>query len=150
MIYLDTSAFLKLYVRESGSGTVQEFVRAQFDPLPLWDILRAEITNALRLKVFWGDLEAEEADGLLGLFDERLRRGQYFVADLDRDRLMTAFMKLAEHTPETGCRTMDIFHVAFALQLEPDHFLTFDSRQRKLALLAGLSIVPDSPESYTS
>jgi hypothetical protein len=142
VIYLDTSAFLKLYVRESGSEVVQEIVRAQFDPLPIWDVLRAEVTNALWLNVFWGHIESDEVNRLHTLFNDRLRRGQYFVVDVDRDTMMTTFTRLAQHTPKSGCRTMDILHVACALQLDPDQFVSFDSRQRSLATTAGLSVVP--------
>lgn len=142
MIYLDTSAFLKLYIRERGSEVVQGIVTSQFDPLPLWDILRAEMLNAFRLKVFWNEIDESEADRLIGLFDERLARGQYFAMDVDRHQLLTAFGKFSAQTPTSGCRTMDILHVACALQLEPLHFVSFDARQRSLAVAAGLSVMP--------
>jgi predicted nucleic acid-binding protein len=144
VIYLDTSAFLKLYIRESGSSLVQEIIMSQDDPLPLWDLLRAEMTNAFRLKVFWGDLSSAEADRLLSLFEDRLRRGQYFVADVDRDMIMRSFRELSSLTPTTGCRTMDILHIACAIQLAPDSFISFDHRQRKLAESAGLRVLPDT------
>ena len=144
VIYLDTSAFLKLYVREAESATVADLVTSQFDPLPVWDVLRAEITNAIHLKEFWGDLEAEEARELLRLFEDRLARGQYFVPEVDRDRLMTTFVQLAHQTPRFGCRTMDVFHVACAVQLEPTSFVSFDSRQRSLAEHAGMRVQPET------
>ena len=142
VIYLDTSAFLKLYIREDGSEVVQTIVTSQFDPLPLWDILRAEMLNAFRLKVFWNELDEGEADRLVELFDQRLARGQYFVMDVDRHQLLAGFRRLSEQTPGNGCRTMDILHVACALQLDPVHFVSFDARQRSLAAAAGLSIMP--------
>jgi hypothetical protein len=37
---------------------------------------------------------------------------------------------------------MDILHVACALQLAPTFFITFDERQRELALHARLTILP--------
>lgn len=144
MIYLDTSAFLKLYVREAESATVADLVTSRFDPLPVWDVLRAEMRNAIHLKKICGDLEAEEAHGLLGLFEDRLARGQYFVPEVDRDRLMTTFVELAQQTPRFGCRTVDIFHVACAVQLDPTCFVSYDSRQRKLADHAGMRVVPET------
>lgn len=48
MLYLDTSALLKLYLRESGSEAVQARVAAQDLPLPVWEIQEAELVNALR------------------------------------------------------------------------------------------------------
>ena len=143
MIYLDTSAFLKLYVRESGSALVQKLVTAQNEPLPLWDLLQAEMINAIRLKTFWGEIDGTQAGSLIALFDERLQRGQYFVAEIDRSRLMRAFRDLSDKTARTGCRTMVILHVACALQLGPNHFVSFDERQRSLASAAGLKVLPE-------
>ena len=148
MIYLDTSAFLKLYIREAGSKEVQRIVSTQDDPVPLWDLLQFEMLNVFRLKVFWGELEQDEADRQRRLFDDRLRRGQYFVADVDRPRLSQRFRELCELTPETGCRTMDIVHVACAAQLAPSSFVSFDRRQRALAERAGLDVLPEVVGSH--
>lgn len=141
MIYLDTSAFLKLYILEKGSTDVQTLVTSQDDPLPLWELQHHELVNAFRLKVFWREITANQADDLVGLLDARLRRGQYFVPDIDRAELSATFRTLSRETPRTGCRTMDILHVACALQLAPDSFVSFDDRQKQLASFAGLPVV---------
>ena len=143
MIYLDTSALLKLYIRESGSEAVQACVASQDDPLPVWELHQAEIINALRLKTFWGDIDNHQADHLIGLFDQRMGRGQYFFPEIDRDGLMTTFRSLSRQTPRIGCRTMDVLHVACALQIEPESFVSFDERQRTLAAEAGLGVLPE-------
>ena len=62
MIYLDTSAFLKLYILEGGSLEVQALVTAQDSPLPVWDLLEAEFANALRLKAIWREVTPAQAD----------------------------------------------------------------------------------------
>jgi hypothetical protein len=46
----------------SHSEEVNTLVPPQDDPLPIWDILEAELTNTLRHKVFWGDLETDQSD----------------------------------------------------------------------------------------
>lgn len=83
VIYLDTSAFIKLYIKEEGSEEVHSLVTSQDDPLPLWDILEAELTNALRLKIFWGDLDADQCDYLLAKFRARKLKGQYYRPHLN-------------------------------------------------------------------
>jgi len=143
VIYLDTSAFLKLYIREAESERVATCVEGQDEPLPVWDLLEAELTNAMRLKVFWGELTAEKADGQIELFAARKRRGLYFTPEIDRSALMEDFRELSAHTPRFGCRTMDIVHVACARHLAVETFITFDDRQRKLARTAGLRLVPE-------
>jgi predicted nucleic acid-binding protein len=142
VIYLDTSALLKLYIRERDSEAVQQWVAAQDDPLPVWELQQWEMINALRLKVLWGDITGEQSERLIDVFERRMRRGQYFVPTVDRSELAQDFRTLSRQTPQTGCRTMDILHVACALQLSPAHFVSFDERQRRLATHAGLSVMP--------
>lgn len=142
MLYLDTSALLKLYIREPGSEEVQARIAAQDQPLPVWEIQEMELTNALRLKAYWKDITADQAEAQLTLFHERRQRGLYVFPELRRGALMDTFRRLSAETPRLGCRTMDILHVACAVQLRADEFLTFDQRQRTLALHAGLSAPP--------
>lgn len=140
MLYLDTSALLKLYIREPGSEAVQTRVAAQDRPLPIWEIQEAELINALRLKAFWKDITPAQADAQIDLFQSRRLRGLYTFPELRRSELMDTFRQLSAETPRLGCRTMDILHVACALQLGASDFLTFDDRQRALALHAGLRV----------
>ncbi len=140
MLYLDTSAFLKLYVREEGSETVQRRVEGQDDPLPVWEVQEMELVNALRLKVHWKEISPEKAEEQIELFNKRKARGQYYTPEIQRAALMSAYRELSTVTPELGCCTMDILHVACARQLGPEHFLTFDRRQEALAIRAGLSV----------
>ncbi len=138
MLYLDTSAFLKLYIREGGSAEVQALVQAQTAPLPVWDALEMEFTNAIWMRVFWKDIAATDARRQLDLFEERRKRGQYFTPDFSRSKMLDRFRSLAAHTVETGCRTMDVAHVAAALEFGADMLVSFDERQRRLAEIAGL------------
>ncbi len=142
MIYLDTSAFLKLYIREDGSEIVQQCLESQTDPVPMPDILRCEFLNALRLKVYWNELDDSTVDRLLTLFDDRLLRGQYAVVEIDGSRRISDFRQLSAHTASLGCRTLDVLHVVTALQLSPDRFISFDQRRRSLAAAAGLAVEP--------
>lgn len=140
MIYLDTSALLKLYILEADSHKVQELVMDQNDPLPVFEFQQVEFINALHLKAFWKDIAGDDIEHLIQLFDRRMRRGQYFCPLIDRTELLMTFRSLARWTPEIGSRTMDILHVACALQISPLLFVTFDQRQERLARKAGLSV----------
>ena len=142
MIYLDTSAFIKLYFLEKGSELVQQYVIDQDEPLPVWELLEAEFVNACRLKAFWKDITPAQAERQVQLFAQRQRRGLYFVPELDRGALMSIFRTYSGQTPRYGCRTMDILHVACAKLLEVSCFVSFDDRQRALAANVGLSIMP--------
>ena len=140
MLYLDTSAFLKLYVREEGSEEVQSLVISQEEPLPVWEILEMELHNALQLKVFRDELDDADAVHQYALFQQRKVRGLYFVPEIRRAELMDVFRRLSALKPRLGCRTMDILHVACACQIKAQQFISFDHRQRKLAAAAGLLV----------
>ena len=142
MLYLDTSALLKLYIREAGSEAVQARVAAQDLPLPIWEIQEAELVNALRLKAFWKEITPGQAEGQIKHFEDRRRRGLYVFPEIQRGALMQTFRRLSEETPRLGCRTMDIFHVACALEIGASEFLSFDQRQNALATHAGLMLSP--------
>jgi predicted nucleic acid-binding protein len=143
MLCLDTSALLKLYIREAGSEAVQARVAAQDLPLPIWEIQEAELVNALRLKAFWKEIMPEQAEGQIKHFEDRQRRGLYVFPDIQRVALMQTFRRLSEETPRLGCRTMDIFHVACAVEIVATGFISFDERQRSLAMHAGLEVIVD-------
>jgi predicted nucleic acid-binding protein len=140
MLYLDTSALLKLYVRENGSEEVQAQVASQNLPLPIWEIQEAELINALRLKVFWNEITLAESQTQIELFQSRRKRGLYVFPEIDRNSLMKRFLDLSAETTRLGCRTMDIFHVACALEINATAFLSFDTRQNTLAADAGLKL----------
>ena len=140
MLYLDTSALLKLYIREQDSELVQAAVSAQPQPLPIWELQQAELTNALHLKVFWGDITQAQAETQLRLFRERFKKALYIFPEIDRSALMECFHQLSLETMHLGCRTMDILHVACACQIGATRFLSFDQRQNALATKAGLTL----------
>ena len=48
----------------------------------------------------------------------------------------------AKHAASAGQRTIDLLHVAIALEAGAKTFLSFDQRQRKLAKAAGLKVKP--------
>ena len=144
ILYLDTSAFIKLYIRESGSVKVNEMIAANSEPLVIWDLHRIEFYNALKLKVFRDELTSEDADLLIRYFQTRNKEGIYYTPKLDRKDHVELCLELTAFSTEIGCRSLDIMHVAAARLFETDRFVTFDERQAVLAKKAGLSVsVPE-------
>lgn len=71
------------------------------------------------------------------------------------DRDITAVLTIAESLSKSrthmgGHRSFDILHIAAALQLEADTFLSFDGNQNTLAAAKGLAtpLALHSPETY--
>lgn len=146
MLYLDTSALLKLYVHEAGSELVNGLVVGQEAPLPIWEIQEFEWTNALRLKVFRNEYTEKQVERQIELFQDRRVRGQYYYPQFHRSALAKSFHDLSRFTVKTGCRTLDVLHVACAVTIQASAFLTFDHRQASLACEAGLKTPIETKE----
>jgi predicted nucleic acid-binding protein len=140
VIYLDTSAFIKLYLEEEGSAQVHRLVTSQFDPLPVWHVLELEFHNALRFKVFLADMSAADAGRLLDLYQDRKRNGLYHTPSMDPIALHELALHMTLRTPQIGCRSLDILHVAAAHLLAAERFITADSRQAGLAQAEGIAV----------
>ena len=141
MIYLDTSALIKLYLIEEGSREVNELIMAQDEALPIWELQEAEFVTALRLKVFWGDISEEQADRQIEIFQERKRSRFYYFPELDRTQLLPNFYQFGSHTPKLGCRTLDVLHVVCASLIGADRFVSYDTRQCQLAEAVKLAVL---------
>ena len=141
--YFDSAIIAKLYVQESNSADAARLVSTDTAPYVLTHWQDIEVRNALRLKLFRREITAEELDVSLAAFDEdiasgRWQRPDYRLADIhDRATLLSTL-----HTAETGCRTLDIFHVAAALIIGTREFMSLDERQRELAKREGLKVKP--------
>ena len=75
-------------------------------------------------------------------FTRHEERGVYYRPQLSWVDVFRVAVDLStKHTVKTGSRSLDILHVAAALLLKTDRFLTFDERQSKLATLERIGIV---------
>lgn len=141
-VYADPSALLKLYLHQPESAAMNAWRRRTRGALVLTLHGRAEIVNGICLAAFRGAVRAEARDDALASFDEDVAAGRYAPADLLwRAALQRSADLSRKHTGTLGCRTLDVLHVASALELGLPRFLTFDARQRALARAAGLRLV---------
>lgn len=143
--YADPSALLKLYVHEPESAAMNSWRARTRRALPLTDHGRVEISNGIRLAAFRKVISGDAMRDALASFDEDVAEGRFTHADVPwRAALRRAADISRTHTASTGCRTLDVVHVATALELNLRRFLTFDRRQQDLARLVGLApVTPD-------
>ena len=136
-IYADTSFFVCLYLPDRHTSEVERRLRSR-PSLWMTPLHVAEWTHALEQQVFRKAIRRSEADRLLQRFQEHRAQNLWREAPLP-DQAFEVCAQLARlHAARLGVRTLDTLHVAVALELKAEHFWTFDARQAKLALAAGL------------
>jgi predicted nucleic acid-binding protein len=140
--YVDPSALLKLYLHEPESRTMATWRAKQSGPLPVTHHGRVEIVNAIALAAHRGFITEPAFRDAFAALDDDFEQGRYRAADvLWRAALRRAGGLSRAHTPMLGTRTLDVLHVACALELGLKRFVTFDDRQQKLARAVGLKVV---------
>lgn len=133
-VFLDTSAFAKRYVVEQGSDKLIALCR-QADSLVVSVICLPELISTLSRLV---------REKKLAKADYRKLKGEAMgdLADVDicqiTSGVIVSVVSLLESHP---LRAMDALHVACALAVEPDLFVSADHRQLSAARKAGLKIV---------
>jgi hypothetical protein len=100
---------------------------------------RTEVVNAICRSAFLGQIDEKGLAEALADFSADFDAGHLRQADiLWRSALNRSAELSREHTPKLGTRSLDVLHVACALELKVRYFLTFDVRQQELATAAGL------------
>jgi predicted nucleic acid-binding protein len=141
--YFDTSLLVKSYVEEETSPQADALLAAASPPVAFTELHGLEIRTALRLKHFRGELTAAELAGALQTLQDDLAAGLLAKPALDLAAMFHRAEALsARHVAATGARSLDILHVAAAVELGADSFASFDERQRAVAHKAGLKLLP--------
>ncbi len=140
-IYADTSVLFSLYVTDANSPKADAWRQANPVPLDFTGVHRIELRNALGLAVFQQRLTPAESAAAWQAVEQDLASGALVAKPDLWGRLVREAELLAEHhTPDIGSRSLDVLHVAAALVLGATEFCTLDTRQARLAQLAGLHV----------
>lgn len=132
---------VSLYGEDDLSDAATALVRPEL-VLILTPFGEAEFANALQLRVFRRQWTRAEAQTVQERFLSHIGAGLFQLEEV-RPEIWPLTMTLSRrHSAKLGTRTLDVLHVASALILKPDVFLTFDDRQRKLARAEGLRVLP--------
>jgi predicted nucleic acid-binding protein len=138
-IYADTSFLFSVYAANEHSRNALRILRRLSEPLSITIISQFELETAMRLREFTRDLTAGQSERYLDRFSEDVSGGQMRIEQVDLHSLFARARRLsAKHVLTLGVRSFDILHVASALELQAESFLTFDRLQQKLAIAEGL------------
>ena len=139
--YFDSSVLVKLYVTEAGAGEARRAARA-VKQVPLTWLHVLEVGNALRVLVGRRVIESADAELVMGDFAEDRRAYRLLDMPVDWPSVFSRAENLSiKHASRTLARSLDILHVAAALELKCTRFVTADERQAALAASTGLTVV---------
>ena len=146
--YPDTSFLCALYRPQTNSPQAAAHFAALPGPLEVTTLLLYEFRQAVRFQIRLHRHDPAKgyprAEGTKMLADLKadLVSGDVITIPAPWPQVHLAAERLSElHTDAGGHRSMDILHVATAIELGAKAFLTFDANQKKLAEAEGL-VVP--------
>ena len=146
-IYPDTSFLCSLYRKQVSSTLAVEYQSQLATPLPVSSLLLLEFRQSIRfhIRLFGKDRtkgfpKAEGMAMLRAIQSDLTNNVLQMVAPDWADVHRIAEELSAKHTEPGGHRLVDILHIATALHLGSETFLTFDSNQKLLAESEGMEV----------
>lgn len=137
-----------MYREQDNSSRADAFNDQSFEPLPVSSLLLVEFRQSIRFqnRLFNKDrskgFSKTEGSAMLRALQSDLSNGVLKMVAPDWADVHRIAEELSgKHTESGGHRLVDILHVATALHLAAEQFLTFDANQKHLAEAEGM-IVP--------
>jgi predicted nucleic acid-binding protein len=141
--YADTSLLVSLYTSDSNSDAAAASLRQLKDLIVVTPFGESEFVNSVELRVFRKETSLHQAENSLRDFQRDIDAGRFIVGrPVPANAYERATLLSRRHTRQIGVRGMDVIHVAIALELNAELFLTFDKNQANLAKRAGLTVRP--------
>ena len=146
-IYPDTSFLCSLYRLQHTSSEAIELNKSLPGPLPVSSLLLLEFRQSIRfqMRLFANDrgkrFSKTEGTAMLRALQSDLSNGVLEMVGPDWADVHRIAEELSgKHTEARGHRFADILHVATAIHLGSETFLTFDQNQKGLAEAEGIRV----------
>ena len=141
--YADSSFLVSVYRADPNHQAANEFLAGHAFTLAFNPLHRIEVRNALRKAVAVGEYSRADCIFAFRQIENDLVEGFLIPMQINwTDTFRRADELSEQHASQAGQRTIDLLHVAAALESDVKIFLSFDIRQRKLAAAAGLTVKP--------
>lgn len=139
----DSSLIVALYLAEMDSPRADAACASVHPPILLTDWHRVEIANAFQRAVKNARITDAQSAQLWQDFTMDIAAGRFEIIALDLAAVLARTLVLTQkHTATTGTRSLDLIHIATALEIGAVEFLSFDHRQRQAASAEGLTVAP--------
>jgi len=138
-VYADSSFLVSIYVTDVHTPEVlrrlSKHPRLWFTPFH-----EVEISHAIAQQVFQGRMADARANRVYQELSRDCATGVWALTGFPEAAFTKSAALARSYVAKLGTRTLDSLHVAAALELQAQHFWTFDERQAKLAKAAGLKV----------
>ncbi|GHC46572.1 type II toxin-antitoxin system VapC family toxin [Roseibacillus persicicus] len=145
--YPDTSFLCAVYREQVHSKQADAWMAQNTEPISIAGLLALEFRQSVRLQGWIHERNPSqgfsmfETDAMLRDFQSDLASGLWKMVSPD----WAAIHYIAEtisskHTAVSGNRLADILHLATAIHLGAETFLSFDKRQQALAVAEGMAL----------
>jgi predicted nucleic acid-binding protein len=133
--YFDTSCLVALYVpNDHTAAALRHRARAGRQPILFTPLHRLELRTTVRQCVHGGLIKQAAARQILRHIDEDLDDGTLIHEPLAWTETLRQADAVAERLAWTKpCRSLDLWHLAIALEIQAEVFVTFDNDQFALA-----------------
>ena len=141
--YADTGVMVKGYVLEPDSKRAVAIMDSLSEGLLYSHLHAIEIPNAICLKRFRGEITKAQETAATRAFLFDIESGVLTPCEYDLAEVFLLSERLSgKHSAVIGSRSLDLLHVAAAMESGATHFASLDDRQRKVASLSGLKVIP--------
>jgi uncharacterized protein len=141
--YPDSSFLVSLLRADDNHEAALQYMARSAETLAFTPLHRVELRNALRNAQAFGQITETECRAAFRQIEQDLRDGLLIHTAVNWTDVFRRTDELSEkHAAKHGQRTIDLLHVAIALESGAKTFLSFDVRQRTLAKAAGLKVKP--------
>jgi predicted nucleic acid-binding protein len=138
---VDTSFLFSLYANDAHSSRAITWLREESTALVVTALNEFELANALRFAEYRGGIAPGQAAVLWSQFEADRTAGRVVTKICNLAAVIDDAKRIsAAHTLSGGHRSFDILHVAAAVRLGAQRFLTFDRNQKLLAKAEGLAV----------
>jgi len=141
--YADSSFLVSLLRVDSNHEAAMRYMAQCGERLAFNPLHRVELRNALRNAQAFGQITENERRLAFREIEQDLQAGLLIYTRVSWTDVFRLADELSDkHSGKEGQRTIDLLHVALALECRAKTFLSFDRRQRSLAKAANLIVKP--------
>jgi uncharacterized protein len=142
--FFDTSAIVKRYHLEDGSGIVDSLFAEPEAEFIISDISIIEFYSALSLKVRVGEIDEENFASLRKLFSQEIRGGLYEIVEFTNAEKLESTKLLLKHAKKHSLKTLDAMQLSVIKSInqpEVHAVICADEKFCKIITIEGFPVI---------